>query len=224
MRKQRPDLIITDIKMPMMDGYELCRHLRASSSDKLRAVPIIMLSARNADSDRVRGIESGADAYLVKPFVREELTAWVKRLLDSRNAWRNYVNNLENQRVEDESEPDLQIVDTDADDDAVFLKKFRQEVDQQMAQGVKLDLDKIALSFRMGESQLKRKVRRLTGKSMANYITQLRMEKAMQLLKSRPDLRVGDVAEQCGFMDVAYFSRVFRQHYGMTPTVARNGE
>ena len=76
----------------------------------------------------------------------------------------------------------------------------------------------------MGESQLKRKVRRLTGKSMANYITQLRMEKAMQLLKSRPDLRVGDVAEQCGFMDVAYFSRVFRQHYGMTPTVARNGE
>ena len=154
----------------------------------------------------------------------EELTAWVKRLLDSRNAWRNYVNNLENQRVEDESEPDLQIVDTDADDDAVFLKKFRQEVDQQMAQGVKLDLDKIALSFRMGESQLKRKVRRLTGKSMANYITQLRMEKAMQLLKSCPDLRVGDVAEQCGFMDVAYFSRVFRQHYGMTPTVARNGE
>ncbi len=224
MRKQRPDLIITDIKMPMMDGYELCRRLRASSSDKLRAVPIIMLSARNADSDRVRGIESGVDAYLVKPFVREELTAWVKRLLESRNAWRNYVNNLENQRVEDESESDLQIEDTDADDDAVFLKKFRQEVDQQMAQGVKLDLDKIALSFRMGESQLKRKVRRLTGKSMANYITQLRMEKAMQLLKSRPDLRVGDVAEQCGFMDVAYFSRVFRQHYGMTPTVARNGE
>jgi two-component system response regulator YesN len=66
-------------------------------------------------------------------------------------------------------------------------------------------------------------VQQSTGKSVTAYVTQLRMERAMQLLKSRPDMRIGDVAEQCGFLDVAYFSRVFRQYYGMTPTLARNG-
>ena len=65
-------------------------------------------------------------------------------------------------------------------------------------------------------------VQQLTGKSLSSYIIQLRMERAMHLLKARPDLRIGDVAEMCGFVDVAYFSRVFRQHYGMTPTEARN--
>ena len=132
----------------------------------------------------------------------------------------------ERQRVESASrvnqpEP-VQEKNPDEEAADLFLKQFRQEVEKVMNVGVKLDFDKIALTFRMGESQLRSKVQRLTGKSMTAYITQLRMERAMHLLKTRPDLRIGDVAEQCGFLDVAYFSRVFRQHYGMTPTLARN--
>ena len=88
--------------------------------------------------------------------------------------------------------------------------------------GEKLDYDKIALSFKMGESQMRRMIQEETGKNLAAHVMQLRMERAMRLLKSRPDLRIGDVAEQCGFLDVAYFSRVFRQYYGKTPTQARN--
>jgi len=74
----------------------------------------------------------------------------------------------------------------------------------------------------MGESSLRRKVQSVTGKNVIAYIMQLRMEKAMTLLKSQDEMRIGDIAEQCGFADMAYFSRVFRQHYGMTPTQARN--
>ena len=218
-QRLNPDLVITDVKMPMMDGHELCRRMRATPS--LRDIPIIMLSARTAEADRVRGIEAGADAYLVKPFSPEELLAWVNRLLESRCMLLGERQRVESASRVNQPEP-VQEKNPDEEAADLFLKQFRQEVEKVMNVGVKLDFDKIALTFRMGESQLRSKVQRLTGKSMTAYITQLRMERAMHLLKTRPDLRIGDVAEQCGFLDVAYFSRVFRQHYGMTPTLARN--
>ena len=222
MRQQRPDVVITDVKMPKMDGLELCRQMRSSSD--LRSIPIILLSARTADAYRVQGIKAGADAYLVKPFVPEELLAWVHRLLESRSVQlEDCVRACQEAGVE-KPMPDAEPSKCcdDQDDGDVFLDKFKHEVEKQMAAGFKLDYDKIALSLKMGESKLRRRVQQLTGKNMAAYIVQLRMERAMHLLKARPDLRIGDVAEQCGFMDVAYFSRVFRQHYGMTPTEARN--
>jgi two-component system response regulator YesN len=96
-------------------------------------------------------------------------------------------------------------------------------VDKKITQGVtKLDLDAIALVFKMGESQLRRRVQEATGKNVVAYVTQLRMEKAMRLLREGSENQlIGDVAEKCGYTDVAYFSRAFRQHYGMTPTQAR---
>ena len=115
-----------------------------------------------------------------------------------------------------------QSADSAADDDRRFLDALAAEVDKRMAEGIKLDLDKIALTLKMGESQLRRKVQKLTGKNMAAYLMQLRMERAMSLLRNRTGMLIGEVAERCGFVDVAYFSRVFRQHYGMTPTQARS--
>ena len=222
MRQHRPDVVITDVKMPKMDGLELCRQMRASSD--LRGIPIILISARTSDADRVRGIEAGADAYMVKPFVPEELRAWVKRLMDSRRMQMDDC--LRSCQRPDIEEPLRDAEPCDGGDyieDAdMFLDKFKQEVEKQMAVGFKLDYDKLALSLKMGESKMRRRVQQLTGKSLSSYIIQLRMERAMHLLKARPDLRIGDVAEMCGFVDVAYFSRVFRQHYGMTPTEARN--
>ena len=216
-----PDLIITDVKMPVMDGIELCRRLRADH--RLSHIPVIMLSARNSDADRIRGIEAGADAYLVKPFVREELQAWVARLIESRrmlgkaDAGRQQV---VNQAAEAASQPTREADGTVSDTE--FLARFNQEVDKQISNGEKLDYDKIALSFKMGEIQLRHRVQSLTGKNMPAYITQLRMEKALRLLQENQDMLIGDIAEQCGFQDVAYFSRVFRQYYGKTPTQARN--
>lgn len=211
-----PDVIITDVKMPLMDGLEMCRRVRQSR--QLCHVPVIMLSARNSDADRVRGIEAGADVYLVKPFLSEELKAWVDNLVNNRQTLRRAFAqqpvNKENQGKETLGQ---------LEENESFLQEFTREVDEQFLQGSKIDLDKIARSFKMGESQLRRKIQTLTGKNVPAYIIQLRMEKAMRLLQeSSPDTLISTIAEQCGILDVAYFSRVFRQYYGMTPTQARH--
>ena len=158
----------------------------------------------------------------VKPFVSEELRAWVARLLDNRQMLRNVFAASEQA---DPVEASLhQTEENDVEDTAKFLDEFAREVDKQFVDCSRIDIDKVARSFKMGESQLRRRIQELTGKSVPAYISQLRMEKAMRLLKnSSPDTLISTIAEQCGFQDVAYFSRVFRQHYDMTPTQARNG-
>lgn len=214
-----PDLIVTDVKMPVMDGCELCRKVRQSS--QLRHIPIIMLSARTAKEDRIRGIKAGADVYLVKPFISEELLAFAAMLLENRK--------ITIEHYSDTLSPSESVLPPGCEaanslDDQAFLERFNELVGEQFAGGAsRVDLDKIALAFKMGESALRRKVQAVTGKNAISYITHLRMEKAMSLLRQHPDMLVGDVAERCGFTDIAYFSRVFRQHYGMTPTQARSG-
>ena len=222
MQQQLPDLLITDVKMPKMDGHELCRRVRASV--KLRGIPVIMLSARSSEKERVLGVKAGADVYLVKPFLPDELRVWADHLLKRHQNVYADVGFEKQNSLQSTAMQKPACAEACVDDETVqaeFLEKFRQELDKQMSTCVKLDLDKIALSFKMGETQLKQKVQHMTGKTFAAYVTQLRMEKAMNLLKTCPDLRIGDVAELCGFVDVAYFSRVFRQHFGMTPTQAR---
>ena len=216
----KPDLIITDVKMPLMDGVELCRNLR--KSQQLCHIPIIILSARNADADRVRGIEAGADAYLVKPFVSEELRTWVVNLLENRKRLRAAFA-TGGATADGDGDVVAASLAVGNEDESKFLESFAHEVDKHFTDGTKIDFDKLALFFRMGESQLRHKVQVLTGKNVPAYITQLRMEKAMRLLQDSPaDTLIGDIAAQCGIQDVAYFSRVFRQYYGMTPTQARN--
>ena len=211
----RPDLIITDVKMPQMNGIDFCSQLRQAAWSC--NIPVIMLSARIGEKDRIRGIKAGADAYLVKPFVREELRAWVSRLIESRRVMREAFADgqpAESPRVTSAENRDAA--------DAHFLAEFARQVEKQTSSGSKLDFDRIALSFKMGETQLRRKIQTLTGKNVPAYVTQLRMEKAMRLLRDNPDSLIGDIAEQCGFQDVAYFSRVFRQHYGMAPSQVRD--
>lgn len=216
-----PDVVITDVKMPLMDGITMCSLMRQAS--RVSRVPVIMLSARNADADRVRGINAGADAYLVKPFVAEELRAWVNRLIESHRVLEACANQPdEAMEPETASQPATAGQEGSPDEDKAFLDAFAAELDKQLVSGVKIDLDKLAIKFKMGESQLRRKLQSLTGKNVPGYVTQLRMEKAMRLLQSSPsEVLISDIAEQCGFLDVAYFSRVFKQYYGITPTQAR---
>ena len=211
-----PDLIITDVKMPQMNGIEFCRQLRKTAWSC--NIPVIMLSARTGEEDRIRGIEAGADAYLVKPFVREELQVWVNRLLESRRVMREAFKCCDESAVSASMDGAM----SQEDADACFLADFAREVEKQMSNGSKLDFDRIALSFKMGETQLRRKIQSMTGKNVTAYVGQLRMEKAMRLLREHPDMLIGEIAEQCGFQDVAYFSRVFRQHYGKAPSQVRD--
>ena len=212
--EQEPALIVTDVKMPLMDGYELCRRIKGS--DQLCHIPVIMLTARNSEEDRVNGIEAGADAYLVKPFVSEELQAWANSLIEGRKTLKHKFG-----KPQDDLVPDRMPLTPENDAQERFLDDFNRMIEKLDAQRKKLDMDVVARSFRLGESQLKRKIQELTGKNVAAYVAQLRMERAMKLLTANGDSLIGDIAEQCGYQDVAYFSRVFRQYYKMTPTQAR---
>ena len=212
--EQEPALIVTDVKMPLMDGYELCRRIKAS--EEYCHIPVIMLTARNSDKDRINGIEAGADAYLVKPFVSEELQAWANSLIEGRKTLKNKFG-----KPQDDLVPYRMPLTPENDDQERFLDDFNRMIEKLDAQRKKLDMDVVARSFRLGESQLKRKIQELTGKNVAAYVAQLRMERAMKLLTANGDSLIGDIAEQCGYQDVAYFSRVFRQYYKMTPTQAR---
>lgn len=215
-----PDLIITDIKMPYMDGLELCRRIRASR--QLCHIPVIVLSARTSEEDRMRGFEAGADVYLVKPFNSVEIKLLTTKLLENRDMLRKVYSKTQSSVLLQDSS---QAIADHAPDDEDFLDTFAQLVEEQLSGGKsRLNLDLIASRLKMGESQLKRRILELTGKNAVAYISQLRMEKAMRLLRERPNMLIGDVAAQCGFGDVAYFSRVFRQHYKMTPTEARKGD
>lgn len=214
----KPLLVITDVKMPVMDGYELCRRLRASEC--ICNTPVLMLTARATVKDRIQGIEAGADVYMVKPFDREEMRAWVNHLVQRGKTLLAAAPRPQRTVTAVPAHQPVEEID-----DKTFLERFAQLVDDQFKKGdSKLNLDRIAMAFKMGESQLKRRIQSAAGKNVTAYVSQLRMEKAMRLLRERPDLLIGDVAEQCGFVDVAYFSRVFRQHYNMTPTQARNGQ
>ena len=209
-----PAVIITDVKMPQMDGCELCRQIRANS--QLCETPILMLSARTGNVDRINGIKAGADVYMIKPFVGLELMAWVDHLAERRQL---------KSAAHGGTATVVPLGEGSSLDDNAFLDRFAQLVDHQLTHDeTKPDFDKIAMEFKMGESQLKHRIQEITGKNVIAYVSQLRMEKAMRLLKEHPDMLIGEVAEKCGFVDVAYFSRVFRHHYGMTPTQARNNQ
>lgn len=215
-----PDLIVTDVKMPAMDGCELCRRVR--QSPQLCHIPVIMLSARTGKDDRIAGIKAGADVYMVKPFVSEEMIEWANRLLQNRQMFiQHYSDTLSNNGLRAASVGKT----SDNSEDEKFMARFNELVSEQITSGVtRVNLDKVAVSMKMGESAMRRKVQSVTGKNVIAHITDLRMDKALDLLRRYPDMLIGEVAEQCGFADVAYFSRVFRQHYGMTPTRARNGD
>lgn len=204
-----PDLILTDLMMPGMDGFELCREIR--SSIVLNHIPIIIITAKSEDVDKVQGLEAGADAYLLKPFNTDELHVRIAKLLEQRRVLREkYSRALRNNCPES-----VKLLPADQ----AFMDRLTDIVYSQLSDTA-LNSDKIAEKMCMSKSQLNRKVRVITGDNTTTYILHVRMEKAKRMLSSN-DLPIGDIAMQCGFEDAGYFGRVFKQTFGMTPSQYR---
>ncbi|MGM9766088.1 MAG: response regulator [Candidatus Cryptobacteroides sp.] len=206
-----PDLIITDIMMPEMDGFELCRRIR--SSEVLSHIPVIMVTAKATHEDRMRGLEAGADAYLEKPFHADELAVRVAKLLEQRASLHaKWAADLKNGNpVEDTAIPESS---------REFVCRFTDIVNEAIVNG-ELDFTKIASDMCITRTQLNRKIKAITGYTTTEYVLQIRISKAKVLLE-KSNMRVGDVAQSCGFEDVAYFSSVFKKTTGVTPTKWKN--
>lgn len=213
--EQVPDLIITDLMMPGMDGLELCRRVRAN--DIINHLPIIIITAKPTDEDRVKGIRAGADAYLVKPFDGDELRASVEKLLDSRRLLREKYARHTDERPEDP----LMGTTPYRDADMRFLGKVVDAVYQQLNRGREVSVPFVASTVSMSSSQLYRKLMALTGHTPAAYIQRVKIKLAMNLLDREPAVSFAAVAERCGFDTYPNFVRSFKNVCGITPTAYR---
>lgn len=202
-----PDLIITDLMMPHTDGFEVCRKVR--NTDVVSHVPIIVVTAKGSDNDRLVALEAGADAYLEKPFNSNELRLRVSKLLEQRLRLRNKYSAAIVEGKEAEvahSEEDLRFLGKVVD--AIHYLIPRKET----------DVNTVASRMCMSTRQFHRKILALTGETPAAYILRIKIRKAQQLLDSTPTMAFTEVADRSGFEDYSVFTRSFRKVVGLTPT------
>jgi CheY-like chemotaxis protein len=224
----RPDLIISDVRMPGPTGLELCEAVR--NDDTLRAIPVILLTVEPRETGQLRGLSSGADAYVSKPFDPQSLRQRIENLIDVRQ----FLRSRSGARIRDEGTSGERRASEDAtpdrgsegpaDDPAAspaaadsFEATVRQVVESEVDNssfGVAWLADEVGLSRR----QLQRKIQDETGLSAAAYIRTVRLQHAAALLEAEDVTTVSGAAEAVGYRDPSHFSRIFREAYGISPS------
>ncbi|MDZ7690144.1 MAG: response regulator [Balneolaceae bacterium] len=204
-RNNSVDLLISDVRMPDPDGFELCRIIK--ESDEWNHIPVILLTAQASEESRIEGLELGADDYISKPFSASELLIRAENLIELRRTLREKYSDqvlLKGKNIDVTSE------------DARFLQQVQQVIEKHMGNsnfGVEWLADEVNISAR----QLQRKLRSITNLSAGGYVRMMRLERAGQLLEQDWG-NVSEVAYKVGFQDPKYFSRLFKQTFGATPT------
>ena len=201
-----PDLILSDLMMPVMDGYQLLEKLK--SSDATRHIPVIMLTARAEVKDRLQALRIGVDDYLTKPFDEEELLVRIENLLKNKAVRQAEV---ASETVEEKSAAHL------PETDQAWLENFEKHVRENLASDL-LTIPQLALRFAMSESTLLRQLKRLTGLTPQQYLQEMRLDHARYLLENRSHKSIAKVADEVGYKDVRSFSRSFRQRFGRLPS------
>ncbi|MGM9869787.1 MAG: ATP-binding protein [Sodaliphilus sp.] len=204
-----PALIITDLMMPVCDGYSLCQRLQASEA--LNHIPVIILTAKSDDADKIKALQLGVDNFMSKPFSSEELELRVNHLIQQREALRRKFSVA----LAQGDDPEVNF----SEPERLFLEKFNAIIEEKMQDG-EVDIENMASALCMSPKQLRSKMASITGETPSSYVQKLRLKKACQLLK-HTDLQIGEIAMQCGFDDSAYFSRLFKQVHNLTPTQYR---
>lgn len=205
-----PDLILSDVMMPEMDGFEVCKALK--NDDRTSHIPVILLTAKADMESRLEGLDCGADAYLAKPFEPRELHLRIRNLLELRKKMQIYYLALTiGQSAKAET---LQKGQVEKREDT-FVQKARAIVEQNL-DDAQFSTEELGKLLAMSRSQLHRKLTALTGLSPNHFIRYIRLGQARQRLLETDD-NIAEIAYGTGFSDPGYFSRVFRQEYEMTP-------
>ena len=212
---QVPDLIITDLMMPGMDGLEVCRRVRGN--EVIDHVPIIVLTAKITEEERVKGLEAGADAYIAKPFNADELRTRVEKLLEGRRLLREKFARTSVPSGEDE------VAMQKSAAAMRFLAKVSDYIYLQINRGEVIEVSQIASAMCMSDRQFYRKMNALTNSTPTAYVQRVKIRKARALLDSNPQMSFSEIADRCGFNDYSNFVRAFKNAYGVTPTEYRRG-
>lgn len=204
-----PDIIVSDVMMPRMNGFELCRQLKENLA--VSHIPVVLLTARTDPDSTVQGYKEGADFYLAKPFDLEFLLAIVRNLLKNREAVK--------QRYKEKVAVVSPKEDTISNADEQFMERLNALIGDHL-DNPELDVNFVAAQMAMSRASLYNKLKALTGSSIGDYINKFRMMKVMELLADK-DISLLEVSERAGFTNQRYFSTVFKQAYGMTPSKYR---
>lgn len=198
-------LVISDVMMPVMDGFELCREIK--SNFEYSHIPVILLTAKNTLQAKIEGLSLGADAYIEKPFETEYLQAHVASLLNNRKKLRDYFVNTPFAHLKSVAHNKS---------DELFLEKLNQLI-QTHIEDHALDVDKLAKMMNMGRTSLFRKIKSVTELTPNELINLTRLKKAAELL-SGGEYKIYEVSDMVGFGSQTNFGRIFLKQFGMTPT------
>ncbi|MEM9258034.1 MAG: ATP-binding protein [Bacteroidota bacterium] len=201
-----PDLIVSDVMMPKKDGYTMCRELKVN--EKTNHIPVVLLTAKGEFDAKMEGLESGAAAYLAKPFAPQELQVRLKNLLEHQQRLRDQFTSYRNDLGEnDEVRAKIK--------DPVLLKLYDLVIDN--LDDADLDMTRISKGLSMSRSQVYRKIKALTGQAPSGFVRSVRLQKA-RLMLQQEKLTISEVAYEVGFTSLNYFSTAFEREYGIRPS------
>ena len=204
---QMPDLIITDVVMPEMDGIQLVKALKGNSL--VSHIPVIMLSGKNKLQDRMLGLDTGADSYLPKPFYMSELKSLMSNLISNRLIVKGKYSGQQ------EQSSTVEAVKFESSDEQL-MKRIMEIVNRNISNS-EFNISQMVDEVGMSRTQLHRKLKELTGFSAARFMQNIRMQQAMKLLKEKR-VNVSQIAYSVGFASQTHFSTTFKQYYGVSPT------
>lgn len=210
-----PDIIVSDIMMPKMNGIEMTRHLK--SDIRTSHIPIILLTAKDSDEDKEEGYDSGADSYLTKPFTAKLLSSRIKNLLNARRRLAELI-------INNEKADNLPSAYTDGPSmmpqlshlDQEFINRLNRLIEDRIKQD-NIDMAFVTDKMAMSHSTFYRKVKALTGMTATEYIRKRRLRYCYQLLESG-DYNVNQAAMMTGFNQMAHFRETFKKEFGILPS------
>lgn len=204
--KEVPDLVICDVMMPVMDGLEFTKRLKTNTATS--HIPVIMLTAKNLEEHRAEGYEHGADSYITKPFHSKVLLARIENLLRQRQLLKNLYHGTK--------EAEKEISESHLEDrDKQFLKQLQAIIQKNLSDS-EFGVEDMGQQIGLSRVQLYRKVKAMTGSSVVDLLRKARLAKARRLLETR-SMSVSEVAYEVGFSAPSYFTKCFKEEYGMLP-------
>lgn len=205
-----PDIIVTDLMMPHKDGLQLCDDIRRS--DLLCHIPVVMVTAKSTNADKMQGLKTGADAYIRKPFSAEELLLTIGNIVERQRLMRQkYAKAIESQeQPENVVEPR----------DMAFIERLNGVIFDRMTNG-DISVETVATLMCMTGQQLRRKLFATTGETPAYYIKRTQMQEAKRMMDEQREIAINEVAMRCGYCDTSHFTRSFKSIYGVTPSQYR---
>ncbi|MBI9063628.1 MAG: response regulator [Marinilabiliaceae bacterium] len=208
--EQQPDLILSDVMMPNLSGTQMCAKIKRNIQTS--HIPVILLTARTAMEYKIEGIETGADDYITKPFNTKLLRARVKNLLQNRV--------LMQQKFKEDPKAEIKEVATNSMDQKL-LEKAREIIEDHI-DDTEFDVNDFAKEMSLGRTRLYAKIKGVTGQTPNDFILSIRLKKAAELLLTETEMNVSEIAYAVGFSTPRYFSRCFREHFGVSPSKYTN--